>query len=368
MPTFITMKAILYTPRKNADRIKFYIPYPRKDWRTAVKKMKGYYYHPDQKLWSLVHTADNLKRLKALFGQEVEIKEPHGVKKQPYIPLTAAEDQIVAAVETKIKLSSYSESTRKTYRAELIRFLTNHKGQDIPNLTKAQIEAYILRVKETQGISDAKQNQMINAIKYYYEQILGKPRTYYDLQRPKKSKSLPNVLSTEEVKALINAIDNVKHKTMIMLIYSAGLRRSELLNLRSKDIRSDQGYIFIRAAKGKKDRHTVLSTKILTQLRIYYRQYRPSYFLFEGASGDQYSATSLAKVFRRAAIKANINGWATLHTLRHSFATHLLQKGVNLRLIQSMLGHSSAKTTQIYTHVLNINNRVIESPLDGLLD
>ena len=151
---------------------------------------------------------------------------------------------------------------------------------------------------------------------------------------------------------------------MLYLIYSAGLRSGELLKLRIRDIQTDQGYIFIKGAKGKKDRRTVLSEKLLILLREYYKHYRPAYWLFEGQDGGQYTARSLQAVFRKAAEKSNINPWATLHTLRHSFATHCLQNGMNLRQVQVLLGHSSPKTTEIYTHVLEISNKVLKSPLD----
>lgn len=151
-----------------------------------------------------------------------------------------------------------------------------------------------------------------------------------------------------------------------MLIYSAGLRISEAIKLRVRDIHSDQGYIFIKGAKGKKDRKSVLSPVLLVLLRKYYRAYNPSYWLFEGQEGGQYSASSIQSVFRRAVEKSNSNPWATVHTLRHSFATHLLQKGTNLRYVQVLLGHESSKTTEVYTHVLSISNKNIQSPLDGI--
>ena len=202
---------------------------------------------------------------------------------------------------------------------------------------------------------------------YHYEQVLGKPREYYDIQRPKKSATLPNVLSGQEVKLLINAPSNIKHTAILYAIYSAGLRLNEVIKIRVEDIHSDDGYIFIKGAKGKKDRKTVLSKVLLDVLRKYYKKYRPAYWLFEGQDGGQYSSSSINKIFRRAVKQSNINPWATPHTLRHSFATHLLQQGTNLRYVQALLGHSSSKTTEIYTHVMNINNKTITSPLDHLV-
>ena len=217
-------------------------------------------------------------------------------------------------------------------------------------------------------ISETKQNTIINAIKFYYEQVLGQPREFYDIQRPKRSKTLPGILSMDEVQSILTAVDNIKHKAILHTIYSGGLRISELLNLRIEDIRSDDGYIFVKGAKGKKDRRTILSKHLLILLRDYYKVNKPSYWLFEGQSGGKYSASSVQSIFRKAVKKANINPWATVHSLRHSFATHLLQQGTNLRYIQSLLGHSSSKTTEIYTHLLKVDNSIVKSPLDIMME
>ena len=282
--------------------------------------------------------------------------------------MNETEKNILAAIESKIILKGYSEHTQRAYRSELIAYLTHHREKDIINLTKIDIEAYILHCIKTQNVSESRQNLIINAIKFYYEKVLGRNKTYYEIQRPKKSKPLPNVLSKTEIKQLLAAPKNIKHKAILTVLYSGGLRLNEIIQLRVEDIHSEEGYIFIQDGKGKKDRKTVLSTTLIPLLRKYYRKYKPSYWLFEGQDGGQYSKTSIQRILRRAITDSKISPWATPHTLRHSFATHLLQQGVNLRIIQSMLGHSSAKTTQIYTHVLNINNKVILSPLDSLYE
>ena len=158
----------------------------------------------------------------------------------------------------------------------------------------------------------------------------------------------------------------MKHKAILLLIYSTGLRLSEATNLRIKDIHSDEGYLFIKDSKGKRDRKTVLSPMVLEYLRTYYTSYKPSYWLFEGQSGGKYSDRSIQQVLRNAVEVSGVNPWGTVHTLRHSFATHLLLNGTNLRVIQTLLGHSSSKTTEIYTHVLAVNNKTVKSPLDFL--
>jgi site-specific recombinase XerD len=180
----------------------------------------------------------------------------------------------------------------------------------------------------------------------------------------KKAKELPNVLSKSEILKVINAPKNIKHKRILYTIYSAGLRREEALNLRVEDIHSEEKYIFVKGGKGKKDRRTVLSTKLLQLLRAYFKKEKPSYWLFEGAAGGKYSVSSITKIFRRAVTDSKINPWATVHTLRHSFGTHLLQAGTNLRHIQHLMGHESSKTTEIYTHVMNVSVDRVMSPLD----
>ncbi len=155
---------------------------------------------------------------------------------------------------------------------------------------------------------------------------------------------------------------------MLHCLYGAGLRVGELLRLRVKDIRSDDGYIFIKDSKGKKDRHTSRSEHLLILLRGYYRAYKPAYWLFEGQDGGQYTAKSVQAVYRKAVNETKSNAWSTPHTLRHSFATHLMERGVNIRYIQSALGHSSSKTTEIYTRVTAISDRTMRSPLDSLYD
>jgi len=187
------------------------------------------------------------------------------------------------------------------------------------------------------------------------------------IHRPKRSKLLPNVLSKEEIKLILNAHGNIKHKTMLSLIYACGLRRSELLHLKPADIDSMRGIVIIRQAKGKKDRIAPLSEKILILLREYYAISKPKIWLFEGQNvGEQYSEQSLQSVLKQALQKVGNTKPVTLHWLRHSYATHLLESGTDLRYIQELLGHSSSKTTEIYTHVSTKSLQQIKSPFDDL--
>ena len=270
----------------------------------------------------------------------------------------------------KLEVLRYSESTISVYTHLFMQFLYYAQRKEInpAEVTKQEIEDYLLELIATKNISSSTQNQVINAIKFYLEQVLGKERTVYTIERPRKEFKLPKVLGEDEVSRILRATKNNKHKTMLSLMYSAGLRVGELLNLTLRDIDSDRMLVHIRGAKGNKDRTSMLSGKVLEMLRSYYRQYRPKYWLFEGPGHTPYSASSLRKVFARSMKAAKVYKKVTLHSLRHSFATHLLEHGTNLRYIQSLLGHNSSKTTEIYTHVTKMGLDKISSPIDRLTD
>lgn len=359
-------RIIIYQPMPKANRIKIFIPYSLKREREQLKGINTSFYHPSQKLWSLVNTEENWELLQQLFKGKSEVRPAEKKLAIPTKVLNEQSIQALADLEQKLILKAYSPSTVKNYTSSLSRFLTFFETRTIQDVTKEEIEAFVYHQITKYKISESAQNTLINAIKAYFEHVLGRERTVYEIQRPKKSLSLPNVLSQEEVRAILQSVENLKHRAVLTLIYSGGLRISEAIKLRNRDIHSDEGYIFIKGAKGKKDRKTVLSPLLLFMLRNYYKAYKPSYWLFEGQEGGQYSATSIQAVFRRAVKNSNANPWATVHTLRHSFATHLLQKGTNLRYVQALLGHESSKTTEIYTHVLSISNKNIQSPLDGM--
>lgn len=355
---------IIYEPHKNAKRIKIYIPYELHDIRKAFKKINSTFWHPNQKLWSIINTKNNLEFVKKVFNNDFETIPLKKYQSLPKISLNNKSTEILSTFEQKLILNSYSKNTIKTYKSELKFFLKYFENYDIKQVEKSLIESYIFKLITKHNISESKQNTAINAIKYYYEQVLGRDREIYDIQRPKKAKQLPGVLSMEETYKLINNPKNIKHKAILYTIYSAGLRNSELINLRIKDIHSTDGYIFIKAAKGKKDRHSILSNTLLALLRNYYKEYKPAYWLFEGQSGGKYSSKSVQRIYRKAQQQSGASPWSTPHTLRHSFATHLLENGQNLRTIQFLLGHSSSKTTEIYTHILSVNNKKTKSPLD----
>ena len=262
----------------------------------------------------------------------------------------------------------YSINTQDIYCNYFEDFCVYFKKEDLSNVTIAQINAYILELIKSKNISISQQNQRINAIKFYYEKVLGRDKQYYELYRPKKEHKLPKVLSKNEIKKIFAVTNNLKHKCILMLIYSAGLRRSELLNLIFNDIDSERMIIHIHEAKGKKDRISLLSDNLLQLLRQYYKEYRPKKYLFEGQNGGQYSASSVGNILKKSAKKAGIRKTVTPHMLRHSFATHLLEQGTDLRYIQELLGHGSSKTTEIYTHVSKKAIDKIKNPMDDFFE
>lgn len=266
----------------------------------------------------------------------------------------------------QMRLKRYSENTQKTYASVLGKFLAYFKQLSPAQISDQQVREYMLYLIDQRQCSGAYQRQTINALKLFYKAVLNRELSELAVTAPRRKKKLPVVFSEEEVILLFSQVQNLKHKAMLYCLYSAGLRRNELIELKVGDIDSKRNCIMVREAKGNKDRVTLLSEKCLLLLRDYFRAYRPKVFLFEGAEGGRYSATSLRKIFERALKGAGIQKKATLHTLRHSFATHLLERGTDLRYIQALLGHSSSKTTEIYTHVTTKGFAGLRSPLDEI--
>jgi integrase/recombinase XerD len=269
--------------------------------------------------------------------------------------------------QNNLQAKRYSESTIKTYTEALRVFLKFHENKsaaEISNLDVIQFNnEYILKNK----LSESYQNQTINALKLFLKIIHNQKIVIELIERPRREKRLPNVLSKEEVKLILNSLVNIKHQTMLSLIYSCGLRSGELLSLKPNQIDSKRNLLLIHQSKGKKDRIVPLSNKTIEMLRKYYLMYRPTTYLFEGQNqGEKYDERSLQKVIKKAVLLAKMNKPVTLHWLRHSYATHLLEAGTDLRYIQEILGHSSSRTTEIYTHVSTKNLQQIKSPFDDL--
>lgn len=270
---------------------------------------------------------------------------------------------ILSKLKTHLQARRYSPNTVNIYMTFMSKFLDCSTKE--PQFTDEKVLAYLTQMVQT-GYSASSQNQFINAIKYYREQVCGEAKKEYQLFRPRKEKALPIVLDQKSMKILLNSISNLKHKAIISLAYSGGLRVGEILALTLKDVDSQRMVIHLRQGKGKKDRQVPLSEKILELLRKYYQKYRPSHYLFEGPGGKKYSSQSINAVLRRACQKADIKKKVTAHTLRHSYATHMLEKGIDIRYVQLLLGHSHIKTTEIYTHLSTRKLNELTSPFDDL--
>lgn len=261
----------------------------------------------------------------------------------------------------------YSDSSIGTY-TDCVRVFLSYFSERMPeSLDNDDVVLFVNDYILKKGLSYSYQNQFVNAIKLFFREVLKSNIEVDKLERPRTEHKLPNVLSKEEVSKILNALSNQKHRTMLSLIYACGLRRSELLYLKPADIDSKRGLLKINQGKGNKDRVVPISEKIIVMLRDYYKVYRPKIWLFEGQkAGEQYSEASLQKVLKNAVQIAKTNKSVTLHWLRHSYATHLLDGGTDLRFIQELLGHKSSKTTEIYTHVTIKSLKNIKSPFDDL--
>ena len=265
----------------------------------------------------------------------------------------------------KLEIKKYAFNTAKTYINFFENFINHYSEKSLESIDENDIRNY-LQVLVQKNHSHSYLNQAVNSIKFYYEVVMGMSNRFYSIERPRPEHKLPKVISKEEVAEMIRKTGNIKHRCIISLLYSAGLRRGELLNLKLDDIDGKRMLITVRAPKGNKDRVTILSPFVLTELRNYFKEYRPKEFLFEGQSKKQYSAESVGNIIKASAKKAKIQKRVTPHMLRHSFATHLLEDGADLRYIQSLLGHSSSKTTEIYTQVTLKHIKNIQSPFDSL--
>ena len=283
-------------------------------------------------------------------------------------PAKNLENIVPESYKEKLRSRRYSKHTYHTYTSLFNRFVHYYQytfKKHIDEASSDEIKAYLTYMVDKRAISMSTQNQIVNAIKFYYEQVLGQQREKYWIERPRKEKRLPEVISEEEVVKLIVAAGNLKHQMIVAMLYSAGLRRAELTQLRIKDLNFDRKQVFVRGGKGKKDRVSLLSERMCRGLWKYLEAYKPNYYLFENDKRAPMSGGTIGIIVKNASKRAGIKP-VTPHVLRHSFATHLLDSGVSIRIIQELLGHSNLQTTQIYTHVSTKELKKIKSPLDNL--
>lgn len=270
--------------------------------------------------------------------------------------------------EQRLRIQRYSESTIRNYKSALENFLklVDKKFSSIDEINAAVVEKYIFWMIDKKNISSSFQRTIVASIDKFFCLVVDNPLPIRHLYPKQIKQSLPDFLTPPEVKQLIDATNNLKHKCIVELLYAGGFRLSELLHLKITDIDSHNMIIRINNGKGKKDRVVMLSEKLLNDLRSYFREYKPVEFLFTGQTGGMYSEKSVQSIVKEAASKAGINKHVTPHTLRHSFATHLIENGTDIRYIQELLGHKSVHTTEIYTHITDVSRSKIRSPLDLL--
>lgn len=337
---------------RNESRIAVYFD-RNADLIERIKQIEGARWSQQNTVWHIPDTIENRARFKL----------------EPLANSLPSAEGILQIEKFKQWLRSkrYSESTINTYSEALKSFLVFYREKPVSAINNEDViifnNDFILKRK----LSASYQNQTVNAIKLFFMTVRGTKMDIDTIHRPKRAKLLPNVLSKEEIKLILDAHSNIKHKMMLSLIYSCGLRCGELLALKPIHIDSLRNIVLLKNAKGQKDRIVPLSPKILNMLREYYSIYKPKKYLFEGqVAGIPYDSRSLQQVLKQALHKAHITKPATLHWLRHSYATHLLESGTDLRYIQELLGHNSSKTTEIYTHVSTKSIQQIKSPFDNL--
>lgn len=323
-----------------------------------IKTIRPASWNPKEKVWVIPNSTEMLEILKKLFcSEQINI----------VFEKCAFNEKVDSEFQDFMKLKAYSWQTQKLYKGHLRRFIS-FVDMDLDKVVNNDIRKYILFLMENNKHSKSFVDQAVSVIKLLYKVVMPKDDIISNIPRPRKDSKLPSVLSQSEVLQILQATNNEKHKTILFLVYSAGLRVGEVVRLKPTDIESARMLIKVNKGKGGKDRYTLLSHIALDQLRKYYKLYKPEEWLFAGSkAGDHITERTVQRIFENCCTKAKINKDVSVHTLRHSFATHLLESGVDLRYIQELLGHASSKTTEIYTHVTQKNISEILSPLDKLV-
>lgn len=340
---------------KNVRIIWIGLPYEKQ--RTELKKLTALYWSKSQKMW---YVLDNRKN-REIFQIGITLVGKKAMEKISEINRT----ELVKLKQTLV-LKGFSENTIRTYCTEFAQFLHLLKNFPANRISAEKLRSYILYCHTELRLSENQIHSRMNALKFYYEKVLYREKMFFEIPRPKKPQLLPKALNQEEILRIISVTENLKHRLIIELCYGMGLRVSEIVQLKLENIDSQTMKVFVQRAKGKKDRYVNLPFYTLQNLRNYYQQYTPKKFLFEGEPGIQYSVRSVQQVFKTAMKKAGIYKNIGIHALRHSYATHLLEYGTDIALIQKLLGHNDIKTTLIYTNVVDKDLAKVNSPLDRL--
>lgn len=324
-----------------------------------IKTIPGRKWDADIKKWILPDNKNTIDKIRKLFShfEFIDYREQTASVYKPN------EDILIEKLDRELKLRGFSQKTIKSYIGHIRRFLEHNRNEEYP-LKKELIEKYLLDLLETKNGSHSYVNQAVSAIKFTLKNVNNDDMDIM-IKRPKKERKLPEVLSKDEVLNILNALDNKKHRAILFMVYSAGLRVGEVVRLKITDIDPDRMLIHIVQGKGKKDRYTTLSEIALTELRNYAKEYKSETWLFPGQNNKEFiTERTVQRIFENARAKARVKKKVSVHSLRHSFATHLLEGGIDLRYIQELLGHASSKTTEIYTHVTQKSIQNIVSPLD----
>lgn len=329
----------------------------------VIKSFPGRLYSKTHGCWYIPYSAEGMALLKKRLEVPSVVVSPQDIQqlkqtKRGIVLPEGYHDQLIRV--------RYSPATVGTYESQMRKFLEWLQPRGIEALNDEVINKYQLYLAADRRVSISTQNTAINAIKFYLEKVHRGERKVYYVDRPMKESKLPHVLTQDEVRSLIEATRNVKHRCMLLVLYSTGVRMSELLNLRLKDFDESKLQVFVRGGKGRKDRLTVTSRYAIEYIHYYRRQYKPKEYLFEGPGGGRYSPRSVNQVIHRSAELAGVSKRTSAHTLRHSFATHLLEHHLDIRYIQLLMGHESSKTTERYTHMTTKGFSDIKSPLDSL--
>ncbi len=347
-----------------------------------IKRVPGRRYHKGERCWLIPSTQNAIACLEQLckrenfqlskdLGEHALRPAPKVSLKKPdqrwFAGLAAAESLILEEYADSLFRQYYSYNTIKTYVRYFRHFLEHHGAKQVMILDKGGLINYF-DIWVQKEVADSSINQVINAIKYYYEKVLGRPKMKFDWARPRKRTRLPEVMSKGEVRQLFSQVQNPKHLALLMTTYATGLRASEVTRLRISDLSPERGTIRVIRGKGNRDRTVMLSPELWSILSTYMEKYEPKEWLFEGRDpSEPYAVRSLQSIVQKARKKAGLRKTISTHTLRHSFATHLLESGTDVRLIQELLGHANIETTLRYTHVSARQLSKVVSPLDDLM-
>lgn len=360
------------TLHKGIRRIKLMYPYDN-EINERIRSIEDCRWSKTMECWHLPYTDHCIKEIGNMKRElNLRIPEFNRIKEEreaKYFDrqLTAEKHEFVKLFQHFMEVQRYSERTTSTYLEAIRTFLGYCKEKTIDEITPEDVIDFNYRYILKNRFSASYQNQIISSVKLFFRIILKKEVFTEKIERPLRGRNLPDIFSVQEVEQLLQNARNIKHRAMLSMLYACGLRRSELINLKIHAIDSKRKLLSIKGGKGNKDRVVPMPESMIIMLREYYKVYRPIEWLFEGIeAGKPYSEASLRQVFEAAKSKAHITKRLTLHSLRHSYATHLLENGVDLRFIQELLGHKSSKTTEIYTHVTQKSIEKIKSPFENL--